>query len=147
MIESKFIHELVEEPYVREFTPLLNSNDFIGEINRDRKVIVDVSMETSKSVSISIAYKQYRMKINQNIPGFKLLCRTKSNMWSNNVYDSYHFKILSTQGNKELIEYVEQILRQYIDLEHYPDFTCYWYKTSAMYRIGLETELYDKVLA
>lgn len=125
---------IIKNPYIREFTPLANSSDFIQEINKSGYVNVDVSKCTKTTLSISLSYKQFRKTINQNISGYNLLERTNTNMWSMMSSSSYHFKITKKQGIKELVKYVEHIISKYINDSS--SFELRWYATNRFLQIA-----------
>jgi hypothetical protein len=124
-------HLVKESPMYREFSLIGNQKEMFKNIKKSNEIIIDVSKETKKSLSVCIHHGNNRFAANIFYPGFKLRKRTSYSMFTHQHTTSFHFKILKNQGLDMFKLYLESIVKDFLG-EVPNDFKIICYNTNAL---------------
>jgi len=120
----------------REFSMIGDQTNMFKQIKKDNFVIIDIDKETNKSLSVTMQQGKNRFRGNMFYPGFKLLKRNSVSMFSCREYSSFHFKLVKSQGFKELRLYVETLIKDFLG-ELPKDFEIRYYNTATLKELAI----------
>lgn len=109
-----------------EFQPLFEAGELARELLLLKEFIVDIQYKTKTTVSIHVGVGRYRFKLNPVNEKFNQLIKVENNIWSNTRHESGYFKLTKKQGYKELVDYIQESLRNSFSVIKEPVILNFW---------------------
>lgn len=94
----------------------IKSPDIVEQLVSTKKLSIEVSMNTKTTVSVSFQIGEIVNTVNISSPNFKTKEETKQSFLTGDVVKVGYFKILKSQGLKELLVYISEVFNKIYNL-------------------------------
>jgi hypothetical protein len=130
----KFTHTVIPNPQTISYRMFGNAQEFAARIIEQKKLIVHVDFNTSKSLFISIQLGEDRFSINVATEGLKYHKERSYSFASGGYNESFYLKVLKHQQLQAVQQHVEVVIGKFMPMvaENIERLDVYYYATHAL---------------